>query len=173
MKGRAIYGGYDATRGIISLNIGAVAPDEVQKWAEQKYLDVEIDVPGKKRSLNANAYLWKLCELLAEKLRTSKDEVYEGLLQKYGYLSDITITVKSEVDMSKIDGHWKFHKESKDGKFKAYWMIRGTSEYTSKEFAYFLDMAIEEAKEQGIETLPEEELKRMYEQLEARNGKTN
>jgi uncharacterized protein with NRDE domain len=107
-----------------------------------------------------------LCTKLAEVLNSSKDEIYEEELQKYGYLDEETvITVKSEVDMSRIDGHWRLIKDN--GKFKAYIRVRGSSEYNSKEMAHFLDMIILDAKEQGIETdTPEqiEEYKRLYEQ---------
>lgn len=116
---------------------------------------------SEKRSLDANAYFWQLATKIAEVLKTSKEEVYEECLQKYGYLDEppITITVKAEVDMSRIDGHWKFIKS--DGKFSAYIRIRGTSEYDSREMAHFIDMVIQDAKELGIETLPPEEIERM------------
>lgn len=138
-------------------------------------LDALRDVPCEvtikrwhpKRSLTANAYCWVLCQKLAETLRTSKEEVYEELLQKYGYFllnddeSPVTITVSSRVDMSRIDGHFRFCRESKDGRFKSYILIRGTSQYDSKEMAHFIDGLIYECKEQGIETLPPDELARM------------
>ena len=123
---------------------------KVTKWSE-------------KRSLDANAYLWVLCTKLGEALKTSKDEVYEECINKYGYVDEppICISVKSDVDMSLIDGHWKYLRDSLDGRFKAYMRLRGTSEYTKKEMAHFLDMVIEDCKEQGIETLPNEEIERM------------
>ena len=123
--------------------------------------DLDIKKHRERRSLDANAYCWVLCTKIAEKVKTSKDEIYEEMLQKYGYMSDITITVKSDVDMRRIDGHWKFYQESGDGKFKAYVMIRGSSEYDSKEMAHFIDMIIDEAKELGIETMTPAEIERM------------
>lgn len=113
------------------------------------------------RSLDANAYCWKLCDLIAEAVDSSKDEIYEEMLQKYGYLGDATITVKASQDMAEIEGHWKFYQESSDGKFKAFLKIRGSSEYDSKEMARFIDRIIEEAKELDIETLPPDELERI------------
>lgn len=115
------------------------------------------------RSLDANKYCWKLCTLLAEKLKSSKDEIYEEELFKYGYLDDpvITITVLSKVDMRLIDGHWKYYSTSSDGKFKSYMRVRGSSEYDRREMAHFLDMIIQDCKEQDIETLPPAELERL------------
>lgn len=114
-----------------------------------------------KRSLDANGYLWVICTKMAEVLKSSKDEVYEECIQKYGYVDDppITITVKAEVDMSIIDGHWKLLRS--DGRFSGYIRIRGSSEYTSSEMAHFLDMVVQDAKELGVETLPPSELERL------------
>lgn len=133
--------------------------------------DVECEVTIKKwhpkRSLTANAYCWVLCQKIAELLKTSKDEVYEELIQKYGYFlmneddSPVTITVSSKVDMSRIDGHFRFYRDSKDGRFKSYILIRGSSQYDSKEMAHFIDGIVSECKDMGIETLPPDELKRM------------
>ena len=136
--------------------------------------DVSIEVKKyhKKRSLNANEYMWVLCTKIADVLRTSKDEVYEGMLNRYGVLYQdddgyITITVKSEVDMTKIEGHWKYYATSRDGKFKSYLMIKGTSKYDTKEMAHFIDMVVDEAKELGIETATPDELERMKTQWQS------
>lgn len=120
----------------------------------------------KKRSLDANAYLWVLCTKIADVVRSSKDEIYEDMLQKYGVLYQdeegnyLTVTVKAEVNMSKF-GHWKFYKSN--GKFSSYILIKGTSEYNTAEMARFVDAVISEAKELGIETMTDTELQRLKE----------
>ena len=116
----------------------------IKKWKE-------------KRSLDANAYYWTLNSKMALALRTSPEELHEELLQRYGLLDSdenghISITVRSKVDMSRIDGHWKLYKVSRDGKWKSYLRIRGTSEYDTAEMSYFLERVIEEAQELGIDT---------------------
>ena len=140
--------------------------NEVSSLKDIEKLEVEAKKHRKKRSLDANSYCWILCTKLAEVHNTSKDEIYEQMIQKYGYVYEdedgyVAITVRAYVDMSKVKGHWKFHKESKDGKFKSYLMIKGSSEYDSKEMASFIDRIVEEAKEEGIETLPPDEVERM------------
>lgn len=117
-----------------------------------------------KRSLDANAYAWVLFTKIADAVNSSKDEIYEEMLQKYGVLYQdddgyITVTVRDDVDMSKIQGHWKFYKGN--GKFSSYLMIKGSSEYNTAEMAKFIDAVVLEAKELGIETLPPDELERM------------
>ena len=116
----------------------------VKKWKE-------------KRSLDANAFYWTLNSKMAVVLHTSPEELHEELLQRYGLLDSddsghISITVRARVDMSRIDGHWKLYKLSRDGKWKSYLRIRGTSEYDTAEMSYFLERVIEEAKELGIDT---------------------
>jgi len=145
----------------LRLDNGFVEP--LQELME-KDLDIIIKPHHEKRSLNANAYLWVLCTKIAQVIRSSKDEVYEEMLQKYGVIyrdddAPLTITVKANVDMSKIEGHWKFYHGN--DLWKAYFMLKGTSEYDSKEMAHFLDMVIDEAKELGIETLPPAEIERL------------
>jgi len=127
-------------------------------------LSIKANKYRKKRSLDANAYCWVLITKIAEVVESSKEEVYEEMIQKYGYLYQdeegyIPMTVKADVDIHKIPGHWKFVKSN--GKFSSYLMIKGSSEYDSGEMAKFIEQIIYEAKELGIETLPPDELKRM------------
>lgn len=125
----------------------------IKKWKE-------------KRSLDANAYYWQLNSQMARILGTSPEELHEDLLQKYGLLDTdenghIAITARSNVDMARVDGHWKLYKVSQDGKWKSYLRIRGTSEYDTAEMSYFLERVIEDAKELCIDTeTPNQKLER-------------
>lgn len=101
-------------------------------------LSVEIKKFKKKRSLNANAYMWELLGKIARALKTTPDELYEQYIQqmRLPYQDDdgyLIVTVKTSVDMSKIEGHWCFHKMSEDGKFASYYMLRGSSTFDTKE----------------------------------------
>ena len=142
------------------------AVNEIDMLKDSK-LSIKAVKYRKKRSLDANAYLWVICSKLAEVHQTSKDEIYEQMLQKYGVLYQdeennyIIVTLKADIDTSKIEGHWKYYKSSEDGKFKSYLMIKGTSLYNTSEMARFIDLVVQEAKEEGIETLTPLELERM------------
>lgn len=46
-------------------------------------------------------------------------------------------------------------------KYRFYFRLRGSHEYDTKEMAILIDDIIAEAKEQGIETLPPNEVERM------------
>ena len=140
------------------------AINQVDCIRECEKLSIEAKKYREKRSLDANAYAWVLFTKIAEVLQSSKDEIYEEMLQKYGYIYQdddgyITVTVKAEVDMSKIQGHWKHYKSN--GKFSSYLMIKGSSEYDTGEMAKFIDAVVLEAKELGIETATPDELERM------------
>ena len=148
-----------------SINESSVV-NEIDMLKDSK-LSIKAVKYRKKRSLDANAYLWVICTKLAEIHQTSKDEIYEQMLQKYGVLYQdeednyIIVTLKADIDTSKLEGHWKYYKSSEDGKFKSYLMIKGTSLYNTSEMARFIDMVVQEAKEEGIETLTPAELERM------------
>lgn len=148
---------------------------EIEKLKNSK-LSIQVKKYRKKRSLDANAYLWVLCSKLAIVHETSKDEIYEEMLQKYGelYQDDegnyIIITLRADIDTSKIDGHWKYYKSSADGKFKSYLMIKGTSQYDSLEMSRFVDMVVQEAKDDGIDVLPPDELERIKALWGVKNG---
>lgn len=130
----------------------------------------------KKRSLDANALLWAVLTEIADVVNSSKDEVYEDMLQKYGVLYKdeegyITTTLRTNVDISKLPGHWKFYKS--DGQFSAYLMIKGTSEYDTAEMAKFLDRVIEEAVELGIAPPTSKEMQRALENWERQHNAIN
>ena len=151
---------------IISFELNEEPTESINDLSLCEKLSIIAKKFRQKRSLDANAYCWVLITKIANHpdIRSSKEEVYEQMLQKYGYLYQdeegyIPVTVKAGVDMSKIQGHWKFYKSN--GKFDSYLMIKGTSEYDSGEMAQFIDRIIEEAKELGIETLTPAELERM------------
>ena len=58
--------------------------DEVIKWllSQDREKTFEVKPYHPKRSLNANAFCWHLCNEMANVLRTSKDEVYQEMLPK-------------------------------------------------------------------------------------------
>lgn len=139
----------------------------IQDLNQTDKLAIHVVKWRKKRSNDANAYLWVLCDKIAQVIKTSKEEVYEEMLQKYGnFYSDdngyVVVTVKSDVNMSKVGGHWKFYKRV--GDFSSYLMLKGSSDMDTKEMSNLLDGIISEAKELGIQTETQDEIGRMLEQ---------
>lgn len=149
---------------VLAFEVDGSAAGQLESIMKQDRLRIKAVKYKEKRSLDANAYAWVLMTKIADVVSTSKEEVYEDMLRRYGYIYEddegyITVTVKKSVDMSKIDGHWKFIKDN--GKFASYMMIKGSSEYDTAEMSRFIDRIVEEAKDLGIETLTPAELERM------------
>lgn len=155
---------FDTGSILVTLVLSGAPAQELQALKALDKLTVCIKKWKKKRSLDANAYAWVLMGKIANTIKSSKEEVYEEFLQNYGPIYEdedgyVVITVKSTVDMSKIDGHWKRYKDNE--KFTSYLKIKGSSEYDTAEMSHFIDHIIEEAKELGIETLPPDEIERI------------
>lgn len=126
----------------------------------EKDLDVIIKEYRKKRSLDSNAYCWVLCTKLANKLQSTKEEVYEEMLRRTGFIDkDKIIAIPEDNSIDDYDGHWLYIL-SEDG-WSTYVKIRGSSTYDTKEMSIFLDNIIDECAAQGVEVLPPEEIERM------------
>lgn len=157
---------FDGRGIILTFEVDASASGQIENMKKDDLLRIRAVRYKQKRSLDANAYAWALMTKIANHpdVSSSKEEVYEQMLQKYGTFYEdedgfITITVKKSVDMAKVDGHWKYIKDN--GKFASYLMIKGSSEYDTAEMSHFIDRIVEEAQELGIETATPDELERM------------
>ena len=118
-----------------------------------KEIIITISKPREKRSINANDYFWLIVGKIADKMRTSKDEIYLKMLQRYG--QHIVVTVKTGYDISKAG--FKYYEKLRDGlingkEFTAWRIFIGSSQYSKEEMSILIDGAISEAKELGIST---------------------
>ena len=162
---------------IVSFQLNEEPTEAINGIQSCEKLSITAKQYKEKRSLDANAYCWAIITKIANHpdIKSSKEEIYEEMLQKYGCLYQdesgyISVTVKAGIDMSKIEGHWKFYKSN--GKFDSYLMIKGSSEYDTKEMAHFIDCVVQEAKELGIETLTPIELERMKAEWQKRQSQS-
>ena len=126
--------------------------------------DVKIDKHREKRSLNANAYLWKLVTEIGNILNKSKEEVYLQMLIDYGQSEMISIL--SEIN---VKGYFKYYKLAGtsilNGKeFNHYKIYKGSSEYNTKEMSILLEGAVQEAKNLGIKTKEDYEIEKLIEE---------
>lgn len=126
--------------------------------------DVKIDKHREKRSLNANAYLWKLVTEIGNVLNKSKEEVYLQMLIDYGQSEMVSIL--SEID---VKGYFKYYKLAgtsilNDKEFNHYKIYKGSSEYDTKEMSILLNGVVQEAKNLGIKTKDDIEVERLVEE---------
>lgn len=139
------------------------------EFLDGRELDLSLKEFKPKRSLNANAYMWALIGKIAEAMRISQDEVYHKVLCDYGtYDTDggVTQILSIRAD-AKLTGWLYTHTKPiktvdlEGKKFTHYALIKGSSDYNTKEMSFLLDGVIYEAKELGIEVMTPEELERL------------
>lgn len=144
--------------------------DELRRLVSCEKVAVVLKKWRKKRSLDANAYYWALVSKIAEKTRTSKEEVHNLMLRRYGQPmkeedgTAVILSVLDNIDLSKNeDIHVKpiGHGTVQGRHFTHYLLLRGSHTYDTHEMSVLIDGVVSEAKEMGIETLPPEELERM------------
>ena len=133
-------------------------------------LSVVLNKWRKKRSLDANAYYWVLVSKIAEKLRSSKEEIHNLMLARYGQPEKeddgtaVVISVLDTIDLAKRDDiHVKAigHGTAGGRRFTHYLLLRGSHTYDTKEMSILIDGVVSEAREMGIETMSPEELERL------------
>ncbi len=124
----------------------------VDEMKDREKLSIEVKPYREKRSLNANAYAWKLIGEIADATNAAKDEIYFLMLKRYGQ-SDL-VSVRSHIN---VDGYFKYYEEAGtsllQGKdFTHYRVYKGSSEFDTREMSVLIDGIVSEAKNLGIQT---------------------
>lgn len=137
-----------------------------------KLYDCVMRMHRDKRSLTANAYFHALCNKLAAELRYDNDAMKKYLVCKYGTVAELDgLPIQISVPKGgKVDDYYPYSEWiSADEHFDFYVLYKQTSAMNSKEFARLIDGTVEDCKEVGIETLPPEELRRLYAQTDTKD----
>ncbi len=143
-------------------NIEKVLP-QIFRLDRDTIYDIKIEKHKEKRSLNANAYLWKLCTEIANVLSKSKEEIYLQMLIDYGQSEMVSI-----LSTINVSGYFKYYTlagtsvlNSKE--FNHYKIYKGSSEYNTKEMSILLNGVVQEARNLGIKTKEDYEIERLIE----------
>ena len=133
---------------------------------DEKLKTCKIDHKKKRRSLNANSYAWLLITEIANKLRSSKEEIYLQMLKRYGQSSVVSIIDQAvPVFMKSVKYAEEFGKGMTNGKeFTHIKVYMGSSEMDTKEMAILIDGIVSEAEGLGIPTITPTEIERIKEQ---------
>lgn len=130
-------------------------------------LNVELKKWYKKRSLDANAYCWVLCDLIAKELSkegsiTTKEQVYKDTILNIGTFEPMIVQEKAFENFKRI---WEkqglgyliqeVSRKDKCVKVNCYY---GSSSYDNKEMTLLVNFIVDMAKQLNIETRPENEL---------------
>ena len=167
MTGKMQGFSFDYTTGKPSVTLVLNEKNEAIKVYEElkdcEKLSIEIKPYREERSLNANAYFWVLAGKLAEKLNSTKEEVYRHHIKETGVFRDITLP---EDGICTIEHMWNTYgtgwfSERVDFAPDGCILLRcyyGSSTYNTKQMSRLIDNMVADCKEQGIETKTPEEL---------------
>lgn len=159
----------------LEVNEASVIREGYDKIKDAEKLAVKIVKYRQKRSLDANAYYWQLLQKVAEVLDMSKPYAHNYFLGRYGQIEIFdgqavyVVIPDTEEAETKVFEAETYHlkptsqvKKGNDGRmYRTYMMLRGSSNYDTKEMSKLIDGLVAEAKENGIETLPPDELEQM------------
>lgn len=139
------------------------------------------------RSLTQNSYYWVLIGKLAGKLNISNAELHNRMLRDFGQydrINDCLVTVPlpdtDETEETVLQSE-TYHLAptsqvmmgAKGIMYRTYVMLKGSRDYNTEEMTRLLDGLINECHEQGIETLPPDEIAHMRAVETAREAKKN
>lgn len=130
-----------------------------------------------KRSINQNSYYWTLVGKVAQKTKVSSTVIHNQNLRDLGLVlrvNDCVVPIylpdtdeAEETALNAETYHIKPTSQVKEGNcgqvFRCYVMLRGSSSFNVDEMSALLDLMIQEAKAQGIETMTPSELAHMRE----------
>ena len=124
----------------------------------------ELKPIRQKRSLDSNAYFWKLADEIAIATNSTKEIVYWQLIRDVGVFD--TFQFKDQKAMDRFKSSWQskglgwLTRTVDEDKFilQAYY---GSSVYDTAEMSRLIDEAVNEAKRLGIETKPQWEIDSM------------
>jgi hypothetical protein len=137
--------------------------------ADKKLLTVEISQQKKKRSLDANALLWVLCQKIAEVIHSTKELVYQKFIIEVGQFEIVPIkneAVERWIEVWNSKGLGWFAEVMEDSKLPGYKKVisyYGSSVYDQREMSVLLDEVVRECKELNIEVLPPAEIQALKE----------
>ena len=148
----------DSNKFFLSLFVEGVELPELGGLREQA-LDIKIDKKRKKRSLNANSYMWVLCDKIARKIRSDRETIYQLMLRRYGTFTDVMVRDEASADFEKITKY--FEELYRQDGWTAIRVYHGSHDYNSKEMSDLINGVVSEAQYLGIETMTPYEIARL------------
>lgn len=160
----------------LHINSPVLAREIVDKLTPSKQYVAHIKRKG--RSKDANAYMWVLCQRIAEAVRgMTKEEVYQRAVKDVGQFDMVPIRGDA---VSTFIRHWEAGgigcqavDDGESPKLPGYHRVvvyHGSSGYDTREMSVLLDYIVAEAKALGIQTETPEELARMMSEWGGTHG---
>ena len=154
----------------ISFAVQKLSVEQMDRLVSLDKLRIIIKPYKEKRSLSANAYFHVLCDKLRQALGISMSRCKNHLIADYGqleYIEDQPMVYKTNAPedyMMELETlHTKCVRVAEEKGHPVYYyrIYRGSHTYDSGEMAKLIDGTVEECKQQGIETLPPDQIQRM------------
>ena len=144
----------------------------IENYDEKKEYELTFDKTKKKRSMDANAYMWVLCDKIAKVIRSTKEEVYRKAIREVGVFSDIAVQEGEPCEhLIQTWNKWGigYFAEMFDSKLidkkgnpmKRVRLYQGSHEYSQEELSPVIDYIVEEAKNLNIEVLSDRKIKEL------------
>lgn len=146
---------YENGNAIASFELESL-PEIIEKY-RGKELEIKISQYFRRRSLNANAYYWVLCNQLAGARGMTNTEMHNFLLAEYGKFDGLEIAMRPDIDWMKLNDIHLRPTKRKEGSYDVYQVIKGSHEYDTEEMSKLIDGVIREANGEGIETITPQE----------------
>lgn len=145
------------------------------KYASDNKKRFEVKEKKERRSLSQNAYYWSLLGQVAKVTRIPAAKIHNGNLRALslperieGKLVTVTLPDTDDAEEQVVNSdtyHLKPTSQVLKGRggvlYRTYIMLRGSSTFTVDEMGALLDLMIQEAEAQGIDTLTPDERERM------------
>lgn len=156
--------------------------NELSKISPDIEYEITIQKKKNKRSLNASAYCWVLCQKIAEELSksgyTSKEDVYRKAIKDCSHFSYVPVREDAIERYIQIwQGHglgWLAEDAGECQSLKGYHNVmcyHGSSVYTTKEMARLIDCLTDECEQLGIKLEPSEYIQSLIEGWESEQSK--
>lgn len=136
-------------------------------FTQDKTKKYEVKEVRPKRSLDANAYCWVMCDKIAQELSkdgtvVTKEDIYKDAIKQVGVFIPFIV---EEVAFDKFKDIWERQglgyqvqetaRKDKCIRLNCYY---GSSSYDTKEMSRLIDAIVQEAKELDIETISKQEI---------------
>ena len=158
---------------VLSANQKQTAINCFDELHSKEKLSFKIGRYTESRTNDANRYFWALCEKLAEKLNTTKIDIYLNSIREVGVFYDDEIELEKVQRRRKawemIGTGWLTERVdfSADGNKEVIRFYYGSSSYNKRQMSRLIDNVIQDCKAQNIETRTPEQIANLISLWEA------
>lgn len=144
----------------------------IESFDPEKEYELTFQKTRKKRSLDANAYMWVLCDKIAKKIKSTKEDVYRKAIREVGVFSDVAIQEGEPCEqLIRTWDTWGIgyfcepfssSLTDKNGNpMKRVRLYKGSHDYSGEELAPVIDFIVDEARALNIEVLSDKKIKEL------------